>query len=296
MDSVSDKAVSADIIVGIDLGTTFSSVAVWDPTSKRACVIEHYATYDTQIPSWVAYTSDFVLVGQAAKDQAPKNAKNTIFDVKRIIGLPCKNLDFIAEVSKEIWPFKIVDVDGLPMYEVLHLKAVKRYSPEEVAAHILRELKEVAEKHLGTRVKKAVITVPANFLQSQKEATIAAAEIAGLEVMQLIPEPTAAALYFGFHNSEQKKEENIFVFDLGGGTFDVSVVQRKRGDDFQVITVKGNPHMGGNDIDDLLVQHFLGEFKSRCKVGRFCQSVCFFLLRTYSSFNRRCRTLQTMIW
>lgn len=238
-------------IIGIDLGTTNSAMAVMQ--GGDAEVIANKEGNRTT-PSVVAVNkSGERLVGQVANRQRVTNAENTIFGVKRLIGRRYKD----KEVQKDIklMPFKIVDDKSSVKVKM----GDKDYSPEEVSAMILSKLKADAESYLGTDVTEAVITVPAYFNDAQRQATKDAGKIAGLEVKRIINEPTAAALAYGI-DKEGKKDEKIAVFDLGGGTFDVSILDLGDGV-FEVLSTNGDTHLGGEDFDMKIVEHFLEEFK-----------------------------------
>src|SRR3989440_9135185 len=237
-------------IIGIDLGTTNSCVAIMEAGQPK--VIENSEGARTT-PSIVAYQEDGeILVGAPAKRQAVTNAKNTIFAVKRLIGRRFEE----KEVQKDIglMPYKIVKADnGDAWVEVRG----KKIAPPQVSAEILRKMKKTAEDYLGEEVTEAVITVPAYFNASQRQATKDAGRIAGLEVKRIINEPTAAALAFGL---DKGKDETIAVYDFGGGTFDISILEVGEG----VIEVKatnGDTHLGGDNIDQRLVDWLIDEFK-----------------------------------
>ncbi|MEY2509746.1 MAG: molecular chaperone DnaK [Verrucomicrobiota bacterium] len=237
-------------VIGIDLGTTNSCVAVMD--GKTPKVIENAEGMRTT-PSIVAFSDDGErLVGQPAKRQAVTNPERTIFAVKRLIGR--RYDDPMVEKDKKLVPYKIskagngdawVEADG------------KTYSPSQVSAFILQKMKETAEAHLGQKVDQAVITVPAYFNDAQRQATKDAGKIAGLEVLRIINEPTAASLAYGL---DKKKDEKIAVYDLGGGTFDISVLEIGDGV-FEVKATNGDTHLGGDDWDNVLVDWIVGEFK-----------------------------------
>src|SRR3954463_3772350 len=238
----------ASKIIGIDLGTTNSVVAVMEGGDP---VVIPNAEGGRTTPSVVAFTKDGErLVGQVAKRQAVTNPKQTIFSIKRFMG---RRLNEITEESKRV-PYKVGDgPNGMAAVEI----AGKRYTPPEISAMILQKMKQTAEDYLGHSVDRAVITVPAYFNDSQRQATKDAGKIAGLEVKRIINEPTAAALAYGL---DKKKEEKIAVFDLGGGTFDVSILQL--GDSvFEVLSTNGDTHLGGEDFDMRIVNHFVEQFK-----------------------------------
>ncbi|KAA0189369.1 hypothetical protein HAZT_HAZT007813 [Hyalella azteca] len=242
--------------IGIDLGTTNSCVAVVR-NGKVEVIANDIGSRIT--PSYVAFTDEDCLVGAAAKAQAVNNSRNTVFDVKRLIGR--KFLDVDTPENTRMWPFKVVDEGGVPKVQVLHKKTIKTLSSEELSAMILRKMKSVAETFVGSVVRNAVITVPAYFKDSQRQATLDAGKIAGLNVLAIINEPTAAALAFGVEKAA-KERRHVLIFDLGGGTFDVAVVAIED-KNFEVLAVNGNNSLGGRDFDDRLVQHFIGEFKKK---------------------------------
>jgi len=237
-------------VVGIDLGTTNSCVAVME--GGKPTVIANAEGFRTT-PSVVAYTKNQdQLVGQIAKRQAVMNPENTFYSAKRFVG---RRVDEVNEESKEV--SYGVEKSG----SSVKLKCPvldKQFSPEEVAAQVLRKLSEDAGKYLGENISQAVITVPAYFNDSQRQATKDAGKIAGLEVLRIINEPTAAALAYGL---DKKSNERILVFDLGGGTFDVSVLEVGDGV-FEVLSTSGDTHLGGDDFDKVIVDHLAATFKS----------------------------------
>eukprot|EP01039_Chlorochromonas_danica_P000746 gene746-810_t len=245
-------------IIGIDLGTTYSCVAVYDPESQKVTVLPNSIGEKTT-PSWVAFTSTGRVVGQPAKQQASMNAANTVYDVKRIIG---RSLDDpVTREEARRFPFLILDGgDGRPVIEVEWRGVKQRLSPEEISSMVLLEMKRSAEAALNKPIKKAVITVPAHFNDQQRQATKDAGRIAGLDVVRIINEPTAAALAYGLHNSKSGEgaadRSNVVIFDLGGGTFDVSVLSMEGGV-FAVKATGGDTHLGGEDVDNVLVEHCL---------------------------------------
>jgi len=213
-------------------------------------------------PSFVSFTSEERLIGEAAKNQAAMNPENTVFDVKRLIGRRFED----ETVTKDIksWPFKVVDQGGSPLVEVEYLGERKQFSPQEISAMVLVKMKEVAEVKLGMKVEKAVITVPAYFNDNQRQATKDAGAIAGLNVLRIINEPTAAAIAYGLGSGKSDKERNVLIYDLGGGTFDVSLLQLQGG----VFTGKataGDTHLGGEDVDNNLMDHFRKEIMKKSK-------------------------------
>jgi heat shock 70kDa protein 1/2/6/8 len=245
-------------IIGIDLGTTYSCVAVYDPESQKVNVLPNSIGEKTT-PSWVAFTSSGRVVGQPAKQQASMNASNTVYDIKRIIGRSLE--DPVTREEARRFPFLILDGgDGRPVIEVEWRGVKQRLSPEEVSSMVLLEMKRSAEAALNKPIKKAVITVPAHFNDQQRQATKDAGRIAGLDVVRIINEPTAAALAYGLHNSRAgesaQDKPNVVIFDLGGGTFDVSVLSMEGGV-FAVKATGGDTHLGGEDVDNVLVEHCL---------------------------------------
>ncbi|OYQ81675.1 molecular chaperone DnaK [Ignatzschineria sp. F8392] len=243
-------------IIGIDLGTTNSCVAVMEGDKVR--VIEN-AEGDRTTPSIVAYTPDEVLTGEPAKRQAITNPKNTLYAIKRLIG---RRFDD-AEVQKdrEIVPFSIIKADnGDAWVEVLDNQ---KMAPPEVSARVLMKMKETAEKYLGEKVTEAVITVPAYFNDAQRQATKDAGKIAGLDVKRIINEPTAAALAYGL-DKDSKGEKKVAVFDLGGGTFDISIIEIADFDgdkQFEVLSTNGDTFLGGEDFDNAIINYLVEEFK-----------------------------------
>jgi len=213
-------------------------------------------------PSYVAFTDTERLIGDAAKNQTAMNPENTIFDAKRLIGRGFS--DKCVQEDMKQWPFKVVAQDGgKPFIQVAYKGEQKTFRPEEISSMVLLKMKEVAEAYLNTRVTKAVITVPAYFNDAQRQATKDAGVIAGLEVLRIINEPTAAAIAYGLDNVKSK-EQTVLIFDLGGGTFDVSLLTIDDGI-FEVKATSGNTHLGGEDFDSRLVQHFVQEFKRKHK-------------------------------
>ncbi|XP_018017811.1 heat shock 70 kDa protein II-like [Hyalella azteca] len=246
--------------IGIDLGTTNSCVAV--VRNGRVEVIANDMGHRIT-PSCVAFTDEERLIGDAAKAQAVHNADNTIFDAKRLMGR--KYDDENIQKRIELWPFNVVESSsGDPRFRVEYKNETKDFSPEEISAMILQKMKTIAETYIGSPVKDAVVTVPAYFNDSQRQATMDAGKIAGLNIVSLLNEPTAAAIAYGF---DQKKDlkQNILVFDLGGGTFDVAILSMTE-NDFEVIATSGDTFLGGSDIDERLVEHFSKEIKKKQKM------------------------------
>ena len=239
-------------ILGIDLGTTNSCMSVME--GGEPVVLENSEGARTT-PSVVAFTkSGERIVGQAAKRQAVTNPKNTIYSAKRLIG---RKFSELTEADKRL-PYKIVAAaNGDAHIQVEAGGETKTFSPQEIAAMVLGKLKADAEAKLGETITEAVITVPAYFNDSQRNATKAAGEIAGLKVLRIINEPTAASLAYGL---DKKADEKIAVYDLGGGTFDISVLEIGDGV-FEVLATNGDTQLGGDDWDNAIIQHIVGEFK-----------------------------------
>ncbi|CAI8603177.1 unnamed protein product [Vicia faba] len=247
--------------VGIDLGTTYSCVAVWQEQHSRVEII-HNDQGNNTTPSFVAFTDNERLIGNAAKNQAATNPQNTVFDAKRLIGR--KFSDPLVQSDSMLWPFKVIAGDNdKPMISLKYKGQEKHLCAEEISSMILSKMRDIAEEYLGSPVKNAVITVPAYFNNSQRKATVDAGSIAGLNVLRIINEPTAAAIAYGLDKKNDfDGERNIFVFDLGGGTFDVSLLTIK-GDVFKVKATGGNTHLGGEDFDNRMVNHFADDFKRK---------------------------------
>lgn len=245
--------------VGIDLGTTYSCVGVFQH-GKVEIVANDQGNRTT--PSYVAFTDAERLIGDAAKNQVAMNPLNTIFDAKRLIGRRFD--DACVQSDMKHWPFKVMNTAGKPNLQVEHKGETKIFSPEEVSSMILTKMKETAEAYLGATVSDAVITVPAYFNDSQRQATKDAGMIAGLNVTRIINEPTAAAIAYGLDQKVQGGEKHVLIFDLGGGTFDVSVLAIDEGI-FEVKSTAGDTHLGGEDFDNRMVNHFIQEFKRKHK-------------------------------
>ncbi|KAJ1618583.1 heat shock protein 70 family [Pavlovales sp. CCMP2436] len=245
--------------VGIDLGTTYSCVGVWK--DDRVEIIANDQGNRTT-PSYVAFTQTERMMGDAAKNQAAMNPTNTVFDAKRLIGR--RFSDPIVQADMKHWPFKVLQKEGdKPHIQVEFKGETKVFAPEEISSMILVKMREVAEAYLGTPVPNAVITVPAYFNDAQRASTKDAGSIAGLNVLRIINEPTAAAIAYGL-DKQTAQERNVLIFDLGGGTFDVSLLTIEEGI-FEVKATAGDTHLGGEDFDMRLVIHFVEEFKRKHK-------------------------------
>ncbi|KAL1491463.1 hypothetical protein ABEB36_012060 [Hypothenemus hampei] len=245
--------------IGIDLGTTYSCVGVWQH-GKVEIIANDQGNRTT--PSYVAFTDTERLIGDAAKSQVAMNPKNTVFDAKRLIGR--KFDDEKIQQDMKHWSFTVVNDGGKPKIQVEYKGEIKKFAPEEISSMVLTKMKEIADTFLGGKVTDAVITVPAYFNDSQRQATKDAGVIAGLNVLRIINEPTAAALAYGL-DKNLKGEKNVLIFDLGGGTFDVSILSIDEGSLFQVKSTAGDTHLGGEDFDNRLVNHFVEEFKRKFK-------------------------------
>ena len=245
--------------IGIDLGTTYSCVGVWQ--NDRVEILPNDQGNRTT-PSYVAFTDSERMIGDAAKNQTAMNPKNTVFDAKRLIGLKFSD----PKVQNDIkdWYYKVVSgKSDKATIEVEFKGEKKRFEPEEISSMVLTKMKETAETFLGKTVTDAVVTVPAYFNDSQRQATKDAASIAGLNCLRIINEPTAAAIAYGL-DKDKSKEMNVLIFDLGGGTFDVSLLTIEDGI-FEVKATAGDTHLGGEDFDSRLVRHFIEEFKRKNK-------------------------------
>ena len=245
--------------IGIDLGTTYSCVGIWQ---NGRCEIVANDQGNRTTPSYVAFTDTERLIGDAAKNQAALNPENTVYDAKRLIGR--KFSDEHVKKDKELLSYKLVpDKSDKPMIDVSYKCERKQFSAEEISSMILVKMKEIGEAFTGKDVKDAVVTVPAYFNDSQRQATKDAGAIAGLNVLRIINEPTAAAIAYGL-DKVKGKESNVLIFDLGGGTFDVSLLTIDDGI-FEVKATAGDTHLGGEDFDNRLVTHFTTEFKRKTK-------------------------------
>jgi len=246
--------------IGIDLGTTYSCVGVFQH-GKVEIIANDQGNRTT--PSYVAFTDTERLIGDAAKNQVAMNPSNTVFDAKRLIG---RNFnDSTVQKDMKHWPFKVVNDGGKPKIGVEYKYEGKTFTPEEISSMVLTKMKETAEAYLGSQVRDAVITVPAYFNDSQRQATKDAGVISGLNVLRIINEPTAAAIAYGLDKKKgSKSESNVLIFDLGGGTFDVSILSIDDGI-FEVKATAGDTHLGGEDFDNRMVDHFVKEFQRKHK-------------------------------
>ncbi|KHN82507.1 Heat shock protein 70 B2 [Toxocara canis] len=271
--------------VGIDLGTTYSCVGVFQ-YGKVEIIANDQGNKTT--PSYVAFTDTERLIGNPAYDQVARNPENTVFDAKRLIGR--KMDDPKVQEDMRHWPFKIVAKNGKPAVQV-EFKGEKRiFTPEEISSMILVKMKETAEAFVGHPVRDAVVTVPAYFNDSQRQATKDAGTIAGLNVLRIINEPTAAALAYGL-DKKLREDKNVLVFDLGGGTFDVSILSIAEGSLFEVKSTAGDTHLGGEDFDDRMVKFFVEEFKR--KTGKDISRSPRSLRRLRTACERAKRTLSS---
>lgn len=254
-------AAKTEKAIGIDLGTTYSCVGVWQ--NDRVEIIANDQGNRTT-PSYVAFTDTERLIGDAAKNQVAMNPQNTVFDAKRLIGR--RFSDPSVQADMKLWPFKVIPGPGdKPLIVVTYKGEEKKFSPEEISSMVLTKMREIAEAFLGNSVKNAVVTVPAYFNDSQRQATKDAGAIAGLNVLRIINEPTAAAIAYGLDKKASRKgEQNVLIFDLGGGTFDVSLLTIEEGI-FEVKATAGDTHLGGEDFDNRLVNHFVAEFRRKHK-------------------------------
>jgi L1 cell adhesion molecule like protein len=246
--------------IGIDLGTTYSCVGVWQ--NDRVEIIANDQGNRTT-PSYVAFTADERLIGDAAKSQAAANPANTVFDAKRLIGRKFGDSSVKSDMAH--WPFKVKSGTGdKPLIEVTVNDETKTFTPEEISAMVLQKMRATAEAYLGTKVADAVVTVPAYFNDSQRQATKDAGLIAGINVLRIINEPTAAALAYGL-DKKTGGEQNVLIFDCGGGTHDLSILTLDDGV-FEVKATAGDTHLGGEDFDNTVVDWCVAEFKKKSKL------------------------------
>ncbi|CAG8545412.1 9568_t:CDS:2 [Rhizophagus irregularis] len=255
---IADEKPDVGTVIGIDLGTTYSCVGVH--VNGRVEILTNDQG-NRITPSYVAFTDDERLIGDAAKNQYSNNPRNTIFDAKRLIGRRFSD----KEVQQDIrhFPFKVIDKDGKPVIQVTVKGEERIFTPEEISAMILGKMKEIAESYLGKKVTHAVVTVPAYFNDAQRQATKDAGVIAGLNVLRIVNEPTAAAIAYGLDKSDGERQ--ILVYDLGGGTFDVSLLSIDDGV-FEVLATAGDTHLGGEDFDNRVIDHFVKLYKKKNKI------------------------------
>jgi len=255
---VADDETEIGTTIGIDLGTTYSCVGVFK-NGRVEIIANDQGNRIT--PSYVAFTDGERLVGDAAKNQATINPENTVFDVKRLIGR--KYTDKSVQADKKLVPYEIVSDNGKPAIEVVVGGETQKFAPEEVSAMILGKMKTTAETFLGKEIKDAVVTVPAYFNDAQRQATKDAGTISGMKVARIINEPTAAAIAYGMDKTGG--ESNVLVFDLGGGTFDVTLLTIDNGV-FEVLATNGDTHLGGEDFDQRVMQFFIKMMKKKSNV------------------------------
>jgi len=278
------KKMSENVCLGIDLGTTYSVVGIWK--NDRVEIIANDQG-DRTTPSWVAFTDAERLIGTGAKNQASTNTENTIYDSKRLIGRSY-NDPIVQEELKHL-PFKVECESNKPVYKVKFQHKLQSFTPEEINAMVLTKMKQIAEAYLGESVKNAVVTVPAYFNDSQRQATKDAGAIAGLNILRLINEPTAACIAYGLDKMGDG-EKNVLIFDVGGGTHDLSLITIDNGI-MEVKAIAGDPHLGGEDCDLRMVKHFTQQFKKQSgidisnnpKALRRLQTLCERAKRTLSS-------------
>ena len=282
------------VAIGIDLGTTYSCVGWW---KDNRCEIIANDQGNRTTPSYVAFTDTERLVGDGAKNQSSMNPENTVFDAKRLIGR--KYDDPAVQSDCKHFPFTVKsDANNKPCIEVNYKNELKTFQPEEISSMVLTKMKETAEAYIGESVTDAVVTVPAYFNDSQRQATKDAGMIAGLNVLRIINEPTAAAIAYGL---DQKKEKTVLIFDLGGGTFDVSLLSIDDGI-FEVKATAGDTHLGGEDFDNILMKYFIDEFKRKHKLDisdnkrslRRLKTACERAKRTLSNSNSTTIELESL--
>ena len=245
------------VAIGIDLGTTYSCVGIYRDGNVEIIAND---SGNRTTPSYVSFNDKERLIGDSAKNAASINTKNTVFDAKRLIGRDFN--DPVLQKDLKHLAYKVVDESNKPKIQVTYKDEQKRFTPEEISSMILVKMKNIAEEYLGKEIKDAVITVPAYFNDAQRQATKDAGVISGLNVLRIINEPTAAAIAYGL--DKNSSEQNILIFDLGGGTFDVSLLTLDDGI-FEVKATAGDTHLGGEDFDTILVEHCMNEFKKKNK-------------------------------
>jgi len=277
---------SSKVAIGIDLGTTYSCVGIWQ--NDHVEIIANDQGNRT-MPSYVSFTGEERLIGEAAKSIAANNAKNTVFDAKRLIGNNFNDEKVQSDIKH--FSYNVIDKENKPFIEVEYKGETKVFAPEEISSMVLGKMKEIAEAYLGTTVTDAVITVPAYFNDSQRQATKDAGTIAGLNVIRIINEPTAAAIAYGLDKTGKSQgEKNIIIFDCGGGTMDVSILSIDESI-FEVKATAGDTHLGGEDFDTVMVEYFVQEIKrkhsmdisSSARALRRLRTACETAKRTLSS-------------
>ncbi len=282
------------VAIGIDLGTTYSCVGWW---KDNRCEIIANDQGNRTTPSYVAFTDTERLIGDGAKNQASMNTDGTVYDAKRLIGRKFTDPTVQADINS--FPFKVIEKNEKPIIELIHKGETKQFQPEEISSMVLTKMKEIAESYIGETVTDAVVTVPAYFNDSQRQATKDAGQIAGLNVLRIINEPTAAAIAYGL--DKKTEEKNVLIFDLGGGTFDVSLLTIDDGI-FEVKATAGDTHLGGEDFDNILMKHFIDEFKRKNKIDisenkrslRRLKTACERAKRTLSSSNTASVELESL--
>ncbi len=273
-----------EIAIGIDLGTTFSCVGIFQNGNVEIIANDQG---NRTTPSFVGFNDKERMIGDAAKNQCASNPTNTIYDAKRFIGR--KFDDPAIQEDLKMYPFKVINRNNIPVFEVQYLGETKQFTAEEISAMVLISMKETAESYLGRKVTKAVVTVPAYFNDAQRSATKDAGKIAGLDIIRIINEPTAAAMAYGL-DKISGTEKYVLIFDTGGGTHDVSLLSIDEGV-FQVKATNGNSRLGGEDFDNILVHHFVEEFKRKYKKDPSSNPKSIRRLRT--ACERAKRTLST---
>ena len=273
------------VAIGIDLGTTYSCVGIW---RNGQCEIIANDQGMRTTPSYVAFTDNERLIGNAAKNQASQNPENTIFDAKRLIGRIFNDSSTQSDIKH--FPFNVIPKDNKPIIQANYKGELKDFQPEEISSMVLIKMKEIAEDFLGEKVDSAVITVPAYFNDAQRQSTKDAGSIAGLNVLRIINEPTAAAIAYGLDQNKDESEKYILIYDLGGGTFDVTLLSIEGGI-FEVKATAGDTRLGGEDFDTRLIHHFTQDFKRKHKKDlsenkralRRLRTACEHLKKTLSS-------------
>jgi len=292
-DEAQQAKLSRDPAVGIDLGTTYSCVGVFREGEVQIIANDQG---NRTTASYVAWTDNERLLGDGAKNQVSNNPTNTVFDAKRLMGR--KFQDPVVQADIALWPFKVLsngDKEDKPLIEITYKGEVKTFHPEEISSMVLVKMKQTAEEYLGTRVKDAVVTVPAYFNDSQRQATKDAGEIAGLNVLRIVNEPTAAAIAYGLdRKGEKDAETNILVFDMGGGTFDVSILSITN-TVFEVRATAGDPHLGGEDFDNRLLDHCITDFKRKSRKDPSKNQRALRRLRTQCERAKRQLSAQTSV-